>query len=528
MKMGYRMYKFCAILFFVLLTSCIFKPTKVEFLSKDEIKENVTFVIKLPTKIHLYDGSVIVFKEGFEATRDMVVGWGMKYNLTRSDSSMVQRVLMDSVAFLEYYKKNVQGGPCLVSVPPVAVVSALTGAVLFVAIFGSCPTIYSFDGEYYSLEAETFSYSVTERLESDDLDRFDFGEIINGKYMIKVTNEAFETHYINYLAIMTVDHPEGYEPFPNERRDIVLFGKESRILEAKSKAGDEITELISSRDDHWYQSDSFVVKKLTGVVIRDWVDIKVHIPEGSQKMYVAFRLRNTLLNTVLFYDVILRSQGIRALNWLGSKTSNIFYAWRLSKWYKKHFGLRIQLFDGDKFKEAAWIRDAGPISWRQVAVELPVPDGDTARLRFTFLPDNLVIDWIGVSFDQNNDYEIRTVECDEIIDLNTDRKCNYVDFIKKRDKQYLITYPGDSYNLKFKVDHLPEERRRTYFLKSRGFYIEWLRKEWLAQIQKDMGDVVFNLNDETIKKTAQLWVTKKHRFEKEFFESKNFGKGVNK
>ena len=69
---------------------------------------------------------------------------------------------LDSVAALEYYKKEWQPIPTLTSLPSVTFASSL----LLVAIFGSCPTIYSFDGENYNLEAETFSYSIAKMFES--------------------------------------------------------------------------------------------------------------------------------------------------------------------------------------------------------------------------------------------------------------------------------------------------------------------------------------------------------------------------
>ena len=94
---------------------------------------------------------------------------------------------------------------------------------MLIAIFGSCPTVYTYSGQPCTLEAETFSYSIARRFESSDLDRLDAGKVINGKYILKVTNEALETHYIDEMSLLTVDHPPGYEAFPDTRHNIVLF-----------------------------------------------------------------------------------------------------------------------------------------------------------------------------------------------------------------------------------------------------------------------------------------------------------------
>ncbi len=512
---------------FTLITSCTFIQTKVEPLNKNEIQESERYIIKSSAKVHLYDGSVVVFEKGFTVTGDTINGNGWRYNLTRRNSTSVKSVPIDSVACIEYYKKEWQADAFLASIPPIAVASFVGGMILWVSIFGSCPTIYSFDGEDYTLEAEEFSYSIAKRFEGNDFDRLDSGKILNGEYTIKVANEALETHYINNLSLLTVDHPSGYEVFPTKKRGIILFGKEAQILEAVSKSGSNVTELISDRDNYWYQSDSLAVQELTHTITRDWIDVKVRVPQDAKKMYIAFRLRNTLLNTVLLYDVMLSSQSFEAVDWLGSKTSNIFYALKLDKWYQKHFGLHIQMFDGEKYKEVIRISDTGPIAWHQEAVELPVPDRNIAQLRFSFLPDNWFIDWIGVSFDRNENYSINTIACSELTDYKGNRRDSLIALFKKKDKDYFVTYPGESYLLKFKAGDVPEGMRRSYFVKSRGFYIEWLRKEWLTKTKLERKELKLEFNDETIIKTAQLWIEKKPQYDKKFYESKLPSRGGN-
>ncbi len=504
------------LLTFVIFSSCIFKETNVKPLDKEGISYSHDFLIESPTKAHLLNGSLVVYPKGFSVRNNILVGQGRKYDLLRQTNRPVLKVSLDSVASLEYYLKEFQGDYFL-STLPTAIVG---GGVIFKAIFGSCPTIYSFDGENYSLEAEAFSYSITKRYEADDLDRLDSGKLIDGEYSLRVANEALETHYINHLSLITVDHPQGLEAFPKDRHDVVLFGKQSKIINARNKLGADVLRFISSRDDQFYQTDSLVTHTLTSQIVQDWIDVNVKIPPNATKMTVAFRLRNTLLNTVLLYDVMLASQGIKAIDWLGSETSNLFYAWRFSKWYEKHFGLRIQLYDGNKYIDMVRIADTGPIAWHQQAVELPVPTGDVARLRINFLPDNWLIDWIAVSFDENKNYQLASNDCIEITDFRGEPNDNYIEQIREKDDHYQVTYPGESYILKFRPEPVQEGMIRSYFLESRGFYIEWLRQEWLKKNITRANDLKFELNDETIMKTAQLWLKKKHRFEEDFYQLK--------
>ena len=43
----------------------------------------------------------------------------------------------------------------------------------------------------------------------------------------------------------------------------------------------------------------------------------------------------------------------------------------------------------------------------------------------------------------------------------------------------LVTSPGDRYAVHFRLPVCPTDYE--YFLESRGYYMEWMRKEWLAE-----------------------------------------------
>ncbi len=504
------------IIFMVFIfTQCIFVSTKVYKIEKDEIEKSKQFEIESSTKAHLYNGSMITFPDGFTVISDTIKGEGTLYDLTRQDSTHIKKIPLDSVACLEHYKKNWHAGAFFTSLPAV-----IGGSVfLFKALFGSCPTVYSNNGSKYSLESECFSYAISERFEGSDLDRLDFGGIKEGKYKLKISNEALETHYINHLSLLTVEHSEKYEPFPAENQGILLLGA-NVDFSAKSRSGKDITNLISEKDSCWYQSDSTMLTKLSQEITQDWIDITVKTPRESENIYMAFRFRNTLLNTVLLYDVMLKSKGIKAIDWLANETSNIFYAWRLNEWYKEHFGLHVQIFNGDEYEEIIRIGDTGPIAWHVEAAEITTVEDSSARIRVSFLPDNCVIDWIGISFENSTDYNIHEMECNRITDNSGNLKNNLIERFDNSDDKYMITYPGESYFLDFDIPPNLDEERSSFFLKSKGFYIEWLRNDWFGDDLTKENNVSFELNDETILKTAKLWLEKKNQFEKKFYESK--------
>ena len=92
--------------------------------------------------------------------------------------------------------------------------------------------------------------------------------------------------------------------------------------------------------------------------------------------------------------------------------------------------------------------------------------------------------------------------------------------LHRGDHRYLITYPAESYLLSFPVKEPRSGIMRSYFLKSQGYYIEWIRNEWFNDKNRSDFDIAFDLNENTLIETAKRWSSKKPEFEKHFFSSR--------
>ncbi|MGH8286485.1 MAG: hypothetical protein ACRETT_12055, partial [Steroidobacteraceae bacterium] len=237
---------------------------------------------------------------------------------------------------------------------------------------------------------------------------------------------------------------------------------------------------------------------------------------------VAVRARNTLFATVLLYDVVLRAQGVRAIDWIGEDTGNPLYAWRLHRWFEGRFGLRVQLQRGASFRQVARVTPTGPIAWHQIAVRVPLEPGvQEATLRLASLPDNWMIDWVGVSFDDASDTQMRRIAPQSVSDHRGAVATASAHALGRNDGDYFVTRPGEHYKVEFALGPRPDAgRERTLFIASRGYYIEWVRGEWV----RDRGSLAtnerFEPGDAAIMKTARRWIEEKPQLERQFFESR--------
>jgi hypothetical protein len=58
---------------------------------------------------------------------------------------------------------------------------------------------------------------------------------------------------------------------------------------------------------------------------------------------------------------------------------------------------------------------------------------------------------------------------------------------------------------------------RSYFVRTAGFYSEWLRQDWLKQ---DPTVLRFEPDNKIIMQTAALWLENKPDMERRFFETR--------
>ncbi len=493
----------------ILLTSCAVHDLEVTPVNR-ESPEPV--IVSSPVKAHLTDGSIVVFKQGITVANGQVTGDGRKYDLTLDNSVRVSSIALDDVAAMESYQTPVQTGKTVAANAEIAV-GGIAGALLAKALFGSCPTIYSVTNDDPVLEAESFSYSIAPSFEARDVDRLNVPSGDRETVELIVRNEALETHYINHLELLEVVHEEGQRVFPDPRGQPLVVGKLNVPLSAIDRGGQKITEVLDLPDGTSWNSDATRLHRASLDDFEDYVDLEFETPDNADRVALVFRLRNTLLNTVLLYDVMLKDQGFRALDWMGRDLDQFFTKARLGLWYRDRMGMRISVWDGGKFRQVARVGDQGPIAWKDVAVTLPVPDNDRMRVRLSFVVDNWHIDWVGISPDVHRP-DVRTVQLAQVEVPVMGPLGGGLKNLASPDQSYVVTRPGEALHVRFNVGAAPEDRTRTFLLAAQGYYIEWMRHDWL----KETSPKPFKPSDESLIRAIRLWEAKRDSFQ-ELFES---------
>ncbi len=472
-----------------------------------------SYTVKSPVKAHLIDGSTIVYRSGIRIDSARIAPLvGGERTGALGERILKLDVPLDSVLGLETFQTqtNVAGTIALSTLGTVA--GAAVVVVGAIAIFGSCPTIYADSAGVQTLQAEVFATRISPLLEARDLDLLSTRPDSRGVLTLDVRNEALETHYINHFELLEISHAPDRRLIPDEHGRPLLIGAIRPPASAHDRAGRALGRTLARADGLVFDADSGTLARATAADPFDHLDITFARPTTDSAV-VAVHLRNSLLNTVLLYDLMLASSGARSLDWLSRDMRSIGPVLRFGRWYREHFGLRVSVWDGRRWREIERHPTYGPVAWREAATVVPVLEGDSLRVRFKFVVDEWRIDWAGVA-DNFSRPRPRLIPIATVIAGNDSIAALAQRNMRSADDRYLVTSPGQRFHVTFNTGKGAPGVSRSYLLASQGYYSEWIRGGW---VKRATDSVVFKPTAASLDRTLQRWRTQRDSIDKAFF-----------
>lgn len=502
-----------------ILSGCFFPRTEATLFPSAHVSE--VLQTKALTKIFLKDGSMCIVKGVMTDSAGLHAGEGNWYSATGAAMPMGRRIFAyDSIVALTVFEEKITGASALGSVLGIAYSPIIPIAIYCLGCpkccFGSCPTIY--DSAHAVLLAEAFSPSISRLLEAEDLDKLNV-HTTGSHLTLRVTNEALETHYMNQFSIRVVDHDASISVYPTPERGLVSFRRRETPLRLSNRAGDDLRPLLSQQDSLQYRSGSEMVDRFARSLEWDYVDID--LPRSASAPRLFLRYKNTLLSTVLFYDVVLASQGAAGLQWTEKMNTDSAYAAQFAQIYQTFAGLELLERKAGRWQHVTSFVDAGPLTWRETGCATAAEPGDSMiHLRLKFFPDNVLIDQI--AFDTTTtppafvEREGRLVHASAKSKNETARVSAA---LTAADTEYIVTEPGDAYELSYDLPPAASGMVRSVFLRSFGYYNEWIRGSWIRQ--PDAASA-FDINNipATLERLAESWRANRALLEETFFRTR--------
>ncbi len=523
-KMPYNVLTFCLLTIFVF--SCNIRLNS----SYRSVYENYNAFVHSNNaetnflKVHYKNGFVSVFDDWkLNQSEDTLSGNGKLFNIRRAiDTEGEIKVPLDEIAIIETNQLDKIKDRKNQRVARLAILTAvdvIIGAICITtpkACFGSCPTFYlNDDDNIHSSSAEGFSSSISPSLEKRDIDALNFWSN-NERIHLTMKNEALETHVINELQLFAAATPKGKQVFQSAHDRFYQVGKISDCSQALS-SGKNVLAQIKNIDD----SEYFSLSDSTDLWQKEEVLLNFKgISKDSLGLILNFR--QTLLTTFLLYNG-LSYMGDEVGDYFSKIETNAQIRKRLGNPFKKMGGISVYYFD-EKSQEwifADEIYETGPIAKNLQIV--PLQDfsnqGSEIKIKLEMAKGMWRFDYAGLA-------EIEREVKPEIISLSEIKKNNLPDFeslemLSCDDEKYLISMPGDKFDLYFDLPQLEKENQGyEIFLSSKGYYLEWIRKSWLEGKNTAKLEQMLLNNKQTWKELAVEYKLYESQMEEVFWNSK--------
>src|SRR5438874_1716798 len=500
--------------------ACIFHSVRVEAIGSNAD----SLAIQTPVKAHLRDGSTVLYQAGVLLARDTLRGPGVRYGLTLRDSAAVSVVPLDSVVAMESFRRATDGVPTTI-VSTLATAAGLVAAgVLAVVIacsnsdcFGNCPTVYADSAGTTALQAEGFSYTLGPAFEARDVDRLGIRPDRDGRIRLEVRNEALETEYVNRLELLEVRHAREETALPDPDGAALAVRDLVPATTIADAAGRDLRLLLALPDGAAFRTDAQTLAGASPAHLDDAIYLVAPAPASGDSVALVVRLRNSLLASLLYSEVMLGDRGARSLDWIGRELDSGGVT--LARWQEQRMGMRIAVWDGRGYREIARLRDSGPHAWNDVAVLIPVVQRDSVRVRLSFPADNWRIDRVVFAMRARRPV-VRTLAF-ELLDAQGRDDSSALASVRLADQRYLRTSPGERFTVVAEVGAAAAELAQTFLIATQGYYQPWIGRDGLRAAH-DTGAV--ESPDADLLKALRTWGTVREARERAFATRPSPGK----
>jgi hypothetical protein len=493
---------------------------------------------EVPVRAYLVDGSVAVLPRGAAVRAGRLEGAGSRHSLSFDSSRAFDGISLDSVVAVEAFRGVVDTSASALGAARVVAGALGMAAVLGFAVFGSCPTVYALEpggaADEAPLVMEAFSYSIAPLFESRDVAAIPVAPDPDGHIWLEIRNEALETHYVRHMELLEVPLEAGERVLPDPTGRPLALGNSLAPRSAVDRDGRQIADLVGASNGRPFRSSPSRLAVATIDDFEDHLVLDFEVPVGVSEAALELELRNTLLNTVLFYDVILAASGASALDWIGRDLDQIGNAVAMGRWYADRMGMRVHVNTAVGWVEAAQLSDSGPIAWKEVAVPIPV-HGPGVQVRLSFPTDSWFIERVVLATTVRTPpvrvHALATAERrDGVPDPAIVRRLSVSDTL------HHVTFPGEAYRVAFQVGDTggigapgkdaggtPDTSGpgapagRGFLLAMQGYYVEWIRGSWL---RAGGGRGPFEPGDSAILEAMARWSEVMEAFENDFHESR--------
>jgi hypothetical protein len=333
----------------------------------------------------------------------------------------------------------------------------------------SCPHVYSYDGQDWTLDAEPYSGAIARSGEFTDYSVLDSVKPLQGTYRLKFINESNEIEHTNEVKLVVVDHDPSFEIIPDASGEPVAVSDLKPPLHAVTQSGEDIAPRIDGNGElFWEGNPSRAYADPSRP--REELHLKFEKPAGAGEAKLILKGSNTLWGYRVMEDFLAKFGG-GARKKLEKLDSDPEGKKKIEGFLKKNGAwIEVLVLVEGRWEPAGYFREVGSSVARTQVLRIGVPKGAGAALevRLRWAPLFWNIMRLGVDFSEDaQPAAVREIAPVEAVDTKAG---DIAGSICAEDDVYYTTRDGDEATLTFAEPPPVEGMKRTVILKTRGYY----------------------------------------------------------
>ncbi|MEY3367401.1 MAG: hypothetical protein RI973_556 [Bacteroidota bacterium] len=342
----------------------------------------------------------------------------------------------------------------------IVVATLLLLSVIILLAKGSCPYVYTFNGQTFVFEGETYSGAIFRGLERDDCVPLPHLKPDDGLYKVRIANELKERQFTNLANLTAVNHPAGTRVLPDASGAPRLITRPKLPLEATTEGGLSYASQMAAADH-----DVFMFNEDTD---SNRLYLTFDKPAEARRAKLVLNLKNTLWGDFV-YGEFSKKFGATYMQWIDRQ--NQIPAEDLPHPNgRPDFKLVASLKTTDGWKEIAQLQPVGPMGSRNVVIpmDLPAEEADKLQIRLSSGFMFWEIDQAAMDFTEDDGLDLITLQPLRAFGSGTrDSKAA----LSHADDLYLEQLQtGEVTELHFQVPPPPSGMEQSFFLHTRGYY----------------------------------------------------------
>jgi len=474
-------------------------------------------------KAHLKGGDLIFLYKNWEV--DTIVGFisgeGERFNYNRRLTKQGSlKIPMDSVLIYEM-NNDLELPDGAMALVPLAILNVAVGIACLTnpkACFGSCPTFYTEDGTVFNAKAEGFSNAIAPSLEYGDVDDLKTSTRADN-FKVIMKNEAQETHCLKAVELWALPIKDTEEALMTRAK--VFYGSSQQVLPSTAKvAGQDVWETLRASDSKEY----FSLADADNLASKEELILEFDAGDLNKNKALLLDFRQSLMTTYFIYS---------AMAYMGDEVSDIFAKIEREKdlYTKLDNGLKSELGElevylwnhaAEQWELQGALYETGPIAVNRQIV--PIQNTSThlpIRIKLLMNKGLWRLDYAALATIDNQ------IEPIKLMPKQVKKNGSNHLFAQQQlvaAEKHLISMPGDYFELEYQ---LPEANQKyALHLYSKGYYMEWMRKEWLAEKNHLKLNQMINHPARYLKREAEAYKEYEKVMESVFWSSQIQSKKV--